>query len=208
MTYFIASEKALESSSRRSSLSQAKSRESLKRSNFGVESLDTTTASLTPREDSEGSGRPGKACNHWKKALTKGLAEDEDEAVDRSRSASPRSSPNPSRDLSPSESKRCEKTASRPFTPLNAESPFLGSIKSSPSSRRNSEIDFYTDDAASQAIVSSGEDEKDGPSEAIDNSSASQLVMPSISMPSRRPFTERGKNMGKIKILLAGDSGG
>jgi hypothetical protein len=26
-------------------------------------------------------------------------------------------------------------------------------------------------------------------------------------MPSRRPFTERGKNMGRLKVLIAGDSG-
>jgi hypothetical protein len=178
----------------------------MKRSNFGVESLDTTTASLASREDDERSGRLGKACGNRGTGLTKGSAEDE-EGIDRSRSASPRSSLNPSRDLSPYESRRSEKTASRPFTPLNAESPFLGSIKSSPSSRRNSELDFYTDEAASQAIVSSGEDERDMPSEVLDSSSASQLVMPSISMPSRRPFTEKGKNMGKLKVLLAGDSG-
>ncbi|EEQ32957.1 conserved hypothetical protein [Microsporum canis CBS 113480] len=34
--------------------------------------------------------------------------------------------------------------------------------------------------------------------------SSSQLVMPSIKMPSRRPFTERGKAMGRLKFLLAG----
>ena len=37
--------------------------------------------------------------------------------------------------------------------------------------------------------------------------SAPQLVMPSIKMPSRRPFTQRGKNMGRFKILVAGASG-
>jgi hypothetical protein len=31
--------------------------------------------------------------------------------------------------------------------------------------------------------------------------------MPSIKMPSRRPFTETGKNFGRLKILLAGHSG-
>jgi hypothetical protein len=78
-------------------------------------------------------------------------------------------------------------------------------VASGPSSRRNSEADFYTDDAASQALLSSGEEERDMPSEVMD-SSASQLVMPSIKMPSRRPFTEKGKNIGRLKILLAGDS--
>lgn len=34
-----------------------------------------------------------------------------------------------------------------------------------------------------------------------------QLVMPSIRMPSRRPFTARGKQMGNFKILIAGSKG-
>jgi hypothetical protein len=31
--------------------------------------------------------------------------------------------------------------------------------------------------------------------------------MPSLSMPSRRPFTERGKQMGRLKIAVAGANG-
>ncbi|ORY69908.1 putative Septin-7 [Pseudomassariella vexata] len=41
----------------------------------------------------------------------------------------------------------------------------------------------------------------------MDSGSAPQLVMPSIKMPSRRPFTENGKSIGRLKILIAGDSG-
>ncbi|TGZ79270.1 Septin-domain-containing protein [Ascodesmis nigricans] len=37
--------------------------------------------------------------------------------------------------------------------------------------------------------------------------SAPQLIMPEIMMPIRRPFTERGKRIGKLKILVTGDSG-
>ena len=37
--------------------------------------------------------------------------------------------------------------------------------------------------------------------------SSSQLVMPSIKMPSRRPFTDKGKAMGRFKVLIAGSSG-
>ncbi|CCX12258.1 Similar to Septin-7; acc. no. Q6GLZ5 [Pyronema omphalodes CBS 100304] len=36
---------------------------------------------------------------------------------------------------------------------------------------------------------------------------APQLIMPQIIMPSRRPFTDKGKRIGKLKILIAGDSG-
>ncbi|RPA74705.1 hypothetical protein BJ508DRAFT_30286 [Ascobolus immersus RN42] len=36
---------------------------------------------------------------------------------------------------------------------------------------------------------------------------APQLIMPTIKMPSRRPFTDRGKAISRLKILMAGDSG-
>lgn len=62
-------------------------------------------------------------------------------------------------------------------------------------------------DAASQAIVSSEEEEEEADllPEVPDNDP--QLIMPSIRMPSRRPFTERGKTIGRLKVLIAGDSG-
>lgn len=44
-------------------------------------------------------------------------------------------------------------------------------------------------------------------SSMMDSGSAPQLVMPSIRMPSRRPFTDDGKLMGRLKLLIAGDSG-
>jgi hypothetical protein len=44
-------------------------------------------------------------------------------------------------------------------------------------------------------------------SEMMDSGSAPQLIMPSIKMPSRRPFTAEGKAMGRLKVLIAGDSG-
>lgn len=40
-----------------------------------------------------------------------------------------------------------------------------------------------------------------------DVSIAPQLIMPEITIPSRRPFTSRGKNIGRLKVLVAGDSG-
>lgn len=63
-------------------------------------------------------------------------------------------------------------------------------------------------DAESQAVASESEDEEGQGNEGmLDSGSAPQLVMPSIKMPSRRPFTERGKNMGRLKVMIAGDSG-
>ncbi|KAF3937206.1 Septin-4 [Dactylella cylindrospora] len=44
--------------------------------------------------------------------------------------------------------------------------------------------------------------------ESLDSSTLStQFIMPTIKMPSRRPFTTRGKDVGRLKILVAGDSG-
>lgn len=60
------------------------------------------------------------------------------------------------------------------------------------------------DEGGSQAIASS-EDEAEVSPELGD--SAPQLIMPSIKMPSRRPFTTRGKDIGRLKILIAGDTG-
>ncbi|KAK3942401.1 hypothetical protein QBC46DRAFT_309388 [Diplogelasinospora grovesii] len=39
------------------------------------------------------------------------------------------------------------------------------------------------------------------------NSAPPQLIMPSIKMPSRRPFTEAGKRLGRLKVVISGDSG-
>lgn len=65
--------------------------------------------------------------------------------------------------------------------------------------------DESMDEVSSQAVVSSGDDEMEPSSEILDSSP--QLIMPSIKMPSRRPFTEKGKGIGLLKILIAGDSG-
>lgn len=92
---------------------------------------------------------------------------------------------------------------SRPMSPLMLGSSYVGSIVGSSSSRRNSFASSLSDHAISydQESVS----ESAAASGMLD--SAPQLVMPSINMPSRRPFTETGKNLGRLKILLAGNSG-
>ena len=91
---------------------------------------------------------------------------------------------------------------------LDSQAP-LSSLASSPISHshrsfRPSDEDSL-DGAASQAVASDSEDEAGPPPELQD--SAPQLIMPSIKMPSRRPFTTRGKSVGRLKIMLAGDSG-
>lgn len=100
-------------------------------------------------------------------------------------------------------------------------SPFLGILKSPRS------CDDFSE-AASQAVVSGGEEEDSVLESPPPSSAASptprsrketrmagtdttiqppQFIMPTIKMPTRRPFTKRGRNVGRLKILVAGDSG-
>ena len=67
-------------------------------------------------------------------------------------------------------------------------------------------------ESGSVAVVSSGEEEEGserggGREEGEGMGSAPQLVMPSIRMPTRRPFTERGRRMGRLKVMVAGRAG-
>ncbi|KAI0123851.1 hypothetical protein BJ170DRAFT_640718 [Xylariales sp. AK1849] len=95
---------------------------------------------------------------------------------------------------------------SRPMTPITLGTSCAGSVISSPSSRRNSLAG-----SLSEHVISSDEEEDHVPQSSTSNmmnsGSAPQLVMPSIKMPSRRPFTETGKNLGRLKVLIAGRSG-
>ncbi|KAK3682736.1 hypothetical protein B0T22DRAFT_414152, partial [Podospora appendiculata] len=119
--------------------------------------------------------------------------------------------------------KHDEHTMSRPATPtykpssaafepsLPATPSLMGasrpaSAMSSISSRRNS-LSGMSDDMVSHAPSLDGETDKEPLSSMMDSGSAPQLIMPSIKMPSRRPFTEDGKSMGRLKVLIAGDSG-
>ena len=95
-------------------------------------------------------------------------------------------------------------TASQPAFPLHEpslpSSPDTRSSRSLPRSRASS----GAGDNSSQAVLSSEDDE---PVSSIVQDSAPQLIMPSIKMPSRRPFTQRGKAMGRCKIMVAGSKG-
>ena len=101
-------------------------------------------------------------------------------------------------------------TVSRPLTPLNPDDP--SSLPSSPKSISNQSLRpldeiSITDEISSQHLMSGDEDERSRTSPRLGPGGASQLIMPSIKMPSRRPFTERGKAMGRFKVLLAGAPG-
>jgi hypothetical protein len=207
MTYFIADEKTIDAAQTHSPTILPKQRDGPKSSSYGVESLETTISSLAQDSD-ESEEKVRKARHNWKKNLRQQVSTRAEEELAHPTSPSLQSSSDGSRNVSPSHQRRSSQvTISRPFTPLSFESPAPASIMDSPGSRRNSDVGSYMDDIASQAIVSSGDEDRDIESELIDSGSAPQLVMPSIKMPSRRPFTERGKNMGRLKVLIAGDSG-
>ncbi|KAI1082189.1 Poly(A) polymerase central domain-containing protein [Whalleya microplaca] len=94
-------------------------------------------------------------------------------------------------------------SVSRPVTPIMLGTSCMGSALSSPSSRRNS----FTGSLSENAVSSDDEPLEQEPSYMLGSGSAPQLVMPSIKMPSRRPFTETGRSLGRLKLLVAGDSG-
>jgi hypothetical protein len=102
---------------------------------------------------------------------------------------------------------------SRPLTPLTLGIPNdPSSLPSSPKSISNQSLRplddiSITDETNSQAIASGDEEERVHGSPRFAPSGATQFIMPSIKMPSRRPFTERGKAMGRFKVLLTGAPG-
>lgn len=71
---------------------------------------------------------------------------------------------------------------------------------------QKSDDELVSTDGSSQAIASSDEDEETEPPAMVQDSQP-ELIMPSIKMPSRRPFTDRGQRIGKFKILVAGRKG-
>ncbi|KAF2155839.1 hypothetical protein K461DRAFT_318509 [Myriangium duriaei CBS 260.36] len=84
----------------------------------------------------------------------------------------------------------------------------------SPRSLRLSDEESITfDDSASQAVFSSSgeEDEevriKPEPISATSAAPGPQLIMPSLALPSRRPFTEQGSRMGSLRLLVTGQRG-
>ncbi|KAK3939364.1 hypothetical protein QBC46DRAFT_364863 [Diplogelasinospora grovesii] len=123
-----------------------------------------------------------------------------------------------SRPISPFPRSSDTPNLSQPLAPVLLGASGPASALSSVSSRRNSlclsedlgscppsmkDGDVAVEDDEEQAE----EDPGASCSSMIDSGSAPQLVMPSIKMPSRRPFTDEGKRMGLLKVLIAGDSG-
>jgi hypothetical protein len=91
---------------------------------------------------------------------------------------------------------------SQPLTPLQTASPAPDWSSNMPSTPKSGSLgSLRLSDEDSQVEVDDSGDE------GVIRSGTVELVMPSLAMPARRPFTERGRRMGKLKICVAGRQG-
>lgn len=102
---------------------------------------------------------------------------------------------------------------SQPLTPLRLSPQPESAMPSSPRSgspksfRLSDEEGSVADETGSQALQSSNDEDDDNAYvEKGKDSAMPQLVMPSIAMPTRRPFTEKGRRMGRVKVMVVGYS--
>ncbi len=197
-TYFLAHEDDMDDD-------DTKSSEEQKDSSYGVHSLEETIAesSSVGKIPDEEDAVEEESTSSQRRSTIRPLDRHEQPLLPSKHTSRASSNPRPSPQI--------PIPASQPLTPLFLASPADGSsLPSSPkstSTRSFKQLDEESalDETGSQAITSGEEDEADMPSEIQD--SAPQLIMPSIKMPSRRPFTQRGKNMGRFKVLIAGETG-
>jgi hypothetical protein len=117
----------------------------------------------------------------------------------------------PSSDDSPPTVEPIPSVQPEALTPLLIPSE-MSSLPSSPKSAstrsfRPSEAGSAPGDTGSQALLSSGDEEVEPEPFAEQAGQAPQLIMPSIKIPTRRPFTERGRGICNFKILVAGRRG-
>lgn len=207
--FFMKREEDLEQSS-----SASQSTETLGRpreSTFGVQSLADTLEAAFGAESST-AGTRTESGNHAKthKKTAARSASHSSSASSVKRPESSRSSP-----VRTLKRKLSSHASSIPFTPSNAEALSPTALLAMPTtpnsaslhSLKLSDEESALDEVASQAITSSGEEEEDVDTQPGASSSFPQLVMPSIQMPTRRPFTTKGKAMGKLKVLVAGRTG-
>jgi hypothetical protein len=98
-------------------------------------------------------------------------------------------------------------TVSQPITPLQGASPAgLGWGSAMPSTPKSASLHSLQ---LSDVESSSDGDEniEDRIRSSLLDSEPPRLIMPSLSMPDRRPITNRGRAMGNLKICIAGAKG-
>ncbi|KAK4241663.1 hypothetical protein C8A03DRAFT_30103 [Achaetomium macrosporum] len=206
MTYFLADESSIGSSSQPPPVAHHRPKE------HRTVPLPGTPEPRKPRvqshqnleRDKESAGRPSSS-----KRPLEALRHDES---DSSRAISPlhrpTDTPNLSRPLTP------VLGASRPASALSSVSSRRNSLCLSedlgsrpPSMKDDGDVAVESDEEEEEEEQGDDDDPGVSGSSMMDSGSAPQLVMPSIKMPSRRPFTDEGKRMGRLKVLIAGDSG-
>jgi hypothetical protein len=77
---------------------------------------------------------------------------------------------------------------------------------STPSSPQHNLSSSAISDDSELDLSSHHDEDTAAPSDSI-TSSFPQLVMPRVNMPRRKAFTEAGRTMGKLKVMVVGDSG-
>lgn len=197
-TFFMRSEQEMEQSLASSQSTQSIGRQ--RDSTYGVQSLADTLEAAFGAESSAGSQSksPRRSASHSSTAESTKSQE------------SPLASP-----LRKMKRKLSGRTTSTPLTPLNIEAPSPLPASAAPStptsvslhSLKLSDEGSVVDDTGSQVITSSGDEEDGAETQQGPSNTFPQLVMPSIQMPTRRPFTTKGKSMGKLKVMVAGRAG-
>ena len=184
-------------------------------STFGVQSLQDTIFEASPpmkpedddEEDNEdgGDGHDGRRRSTLKTKPNVRTRDSSRGSVEQARINTGDSSP-----YNPSQADHSAPSMSQSFASLSSQAP-LSSMPSSPKSFSNRSFrpsdEDSMDEGGSQAIASSEDDDIEPRSQSSVQDSFPQLIMPSIKMPSRRPFTTRGKSLGRLKVLIAGDTG-
>lgn len=179
---------------------------------FGVQSLEDTLEAAFGTESVATAGQRAAA----KATKTRKHGVKSSRSQSGSSSADPVALPDSSKDTRPHklDSAFSDHVSPSIFAPKNADVLSSHPTSALPSTPRSASIhslklsdeESAMEDAASQAIASSGEEEEHAEIEQAP-SAFPQLVMPSIQMPTRRPFTTRGKAMGKLKMMVAGETG-
>lgn len=208
-SFFMKTEGELEQSLASSSSTQTHARQ--RDSHFGVQSLaDTLEAAFGPETVTTGKQVGSHGSIHHGKIATRTTSHSSSAS---STKPSDTSKTSPVRKL---KRKLSSHVSCTPATPHIADAPSpvpMSGISSTPSavslqSLKLSDDGSLADESGSQAVMSSGEE--DGANTTTQQGSSisfPQLVMPSIQMPSRRPFTTKGKAMGKLKVMVAGETG-
>ena len=193
---------------------------SVTNSTYGIRSIDDDA--MASEDDEQGLEQPGTLRPHRRSTVIRTIDVTEKEKEISSTLGMLETMQGEESNASPSRGEHPAPDISQPLTPVSfASHAFGSSVPSSPKSLsmrsfQHSDNDLegharssfrHSDDeleSGSQAVASSDDEvEAEPPSMAMP---LQQFIMPSLIMPSRRPFTERGRQIGKLKVMVAGPS--